>query len=127
MRSKSTCPTRRRVIGSASPFSTSYLDPNPVRGPMKRRIEVYAARRLQEIARPETRTKSEPLAEWACRRIRLDGRPFSFDGHAYLRAIYDDTSPHVVLVKAAQVGGSTWAIFRAIHACHMGLSVLYLF
>jgi len=67
------------------------------------------------------------LAEWAVRRIRLAGRPFSFAGHEYLRAIYDDTAQHVVLIKAAQIGGTTWAILRAIHACAMGLSGMYFF
>jgi len=53
--------------------------------------------------------------------------PFSFEGHEYLRAIYDDTSPHVVLSKAAQIGGTTWAILRSIHACLTGLNVIYFF
>jgi len=53
--------------------------------------------------------------------------PFSFEGHEYLRAIYDDTAPHVVLSKAAQIGGTTWAILRSIHACLTGLNVIYFF
>lgn len=53
--------------------------------------------------------------------------PFSFSGHEYLRAIYDDTAPHVVLSKAAQIGGTTWAILRSIHACLTGLNVIYFF
>jgi Phage terminase large subunit (GpA) len=80
-----------------------------------------------ELATPATRSFSDPLAEWAVRRIRLDGRPFRFEGHEYLRPIYDDTAPHVVLCKAAQIGGTTWAILRAIHACLSGLSVMYFF
>ena len=57
----------------------------------------------------------------------MEGRPFRFEDHEYLRAIYDDTSPHVVLSKAAQIGGTTWAILRSIHACITGLSVIYFF
>jgi len=87
----------------------------------------YLRNRTAELARPETRSVAEPLAVWASRRVRLDGRPFSFDGHEYLRAIYDDTAPHVVLSKAAQIGGTTWALLRSIHACAMGLSVGYYF
>jgi hypothetical protein len=79
------------------------------------------------MADAETRSRSEPLADWAVRRVRLDGKPFSFAGHEYLRVIYDDTSRHVVLLKAAQVGGTVWAILRAIHACMAGLNVMYLF
>jgi len=32
-----------------------------------------------------------------------------------------------VLSKATQVGGSTWAILRAIHGCYCGLNVIYYF
>jgi hypothetical protein len=61
------------------------------------------------------------------RRIRLDGKPFSFRGHGYLRPIYDDTAAHIVLSKAAQIGGTTWAILRSIYACLCGLNVVYYF
>ena len=44
-----------------------------------------------------------------------------------MRGIYDDTSPHVVLSKAAQIGGTTWSILRSIHACLSGLNVAYFF
>ena len=90
-------------------------------------VRGYLRGRISEVASPATRATSEPLAEWAVRRIRLAGRPFSFAGHEYLRAIYDDTAQHVVLIKAAQIGGTTWAILRAIHACAMGLSGMYFF
>ena len=87
----------------------------------------YLRGRVAELARPETRAVAEPLAVWAGKRIRLDGRPFSFEGHEYLREIYDDTAQHVVLSKAAQIGGTTWALLRTIHACAMGLNVGYYF
>ena len=32
-----------------------------------------------------------------------------------------------MLSKAAQIGGTTWAIFRSIHACLTGLNVIYFF
>ncbi len=87
----------------------------------------YLRSRANELARPETRAVAEPLGVWAGRRVRLEGRPFSFAGHEYLRAIYDDTAQHVVLSKAAQIGGTTWALLRSIHACAMGLNVGYYF
>lgn len=74
-----------------------------------------------------SRALTDPLAEWACRRIKLEGRPFSFVGHEYLRGIYDDRAPHVVLLKAAQIGGSTWSILKSVHACASGLNVVYYF
>ena len=92
-----------------------------------RGLRGYVRSRANELARPQTRATSEPLAAWATRRIRLDGRPFSFEGHEYLRAIYDDTAPHVVLSKAAQIGGTTWSVLRSIHACANGLNVVYYF
>jgi len=91
------------------------------------RFRGYVRSRTAELALPATRATSEPLADWALRRVRLDGKPFRFEGHAYLRAIYDDTSPHIVLSKAAQIGGTTWAVLKSFHACVMGLNVLYLF
>ena len=90
-------------------------------------LRAYLRGRISEVARAETRATSEPLAEWARRNIRLDGKPFSFEGHAYLRALYDETSPHVVLIKAAQVGGTTCAILKAIQACRNGLNSIYYF
>ena len=79
-------------------------------------LQGYVRGRVSEFAKHETRAASEPLATWAQKRVRIDGKPFSFEGHAFLRTIYDDTAPHVVLTKAAQVGGTTWAILRSIHA-----------
>src|SRR3989441_8069595 len=87
----------------------------------------YLRIRAAELATAKTRSLSDPLAGWALKRIRLDGRPFGFEGHEYLRGIYDDASPHVVLSKAAQIGGTTWAILRSIHACMSGLNVMYFF
>jgi hypothetical protein len=87
----------------------------------------YALSRLNDLASPEARATGVPLGTWALKRIRLDDRRFSFDGHQYLRTLYDDTSAHIVLLKAAQIGGTTWAILRAIHACLSGLNVIYFF
>ncbi len=87
----------------------------------------YLRGRALELTKAETRAFSTPLARWALRKIRLDGRPFSFEGHAYLRAIYDNRAAHLVLSKAAQIGGTTWAILRSIYACLRGLNVVYYF
>lgn len=87
----------------------------------------YLRRRGQELAAPATRATSDPLAVWVLKKIRLDGIPFSFQGHEYLRGIFDDTASHIVLSKAAQIGGTTYAILRAIHACGVGLNVGYYF
>jgi hypothetical protein len=101
---------KKPATASVVPFSTRYLK-----------------RRTTELASPATRSLTDPLAAWALKRIRLEGRPFRFEGHEYLRAIYDDQAVHVVISKAAQVGGSTYAILRALHACITGLNVVYFF
>src|SRR3990172_7179468 len=87
----------------------------------------YLRSRLVEIASDAALGVTEPLAKWALRKVRLDGKPFTFSGHEYLRAIYDDTSPHVVVIKAAQIGGTTWAILRSLRACLDGLNTIYYF
>jgi hypothetical protein len=92
-----------------------------------RGVRGYTHSRLNELASPEARASGMPLGTWSSERIRLDGKPFSFAGHEYLRGLYDDTSPHVVVIKAAQLGATTWAILRSLHACLSGLTVLYYF
>jgi hypothetical protein len=99
----------------------------PVSGSGRQSSLQYLKKRGNELAAPATRATSDPLALWAAKKIRLDGRPFSFDDHEFLHAIYDDTSPHVVLCKAAQVGGTTWAVLRSIHTCVVGLDVMDFF
>jgi len=80
-----------------------------------------------EVASEAALGATDPLGAWAGRRIRLEGKPFSFDGHEYLRGIYDDTASHLVVIKAAQIGGTTWAILRSVRACLDGLNVIYFF
>src|SRR5947209_1862114 len=87
----------------------------------------YLRNLARELASPKTRSLIEPLAQWASKRIILEGRQFSFEGHEYLKGPYDDTSSHVVLMKGAQVGGTVWGILRSVHACLNGLNVMYLF
>jgi len=82
---------------------------------------------VNELASAATRSFSEPLAAWSEKKIRLDFKPFSFKNHEYLREIYDDTAPHIVLSKAAQIGGTVWALLRSIYACMNGLNVIYFF
>jgi len=41
----------------------------------------YLRGRSAELALPSTRAESEPLADWALKRVRLDGKPFRFAGH----------------------------------------------
>jgi len=54
---------RRPATASAAAFSPHYL-----------------RRRVLELATPATRSVSDPLAEWAVRRIRLEGVPSASEG-----------------------------------------------
>jgi len=82
---------------------------------------------MNELTGAASRAYTEPLAGWVIKKIWLEGRPFSFEGHEYLRAIYDDRARHIVLEKAAQIGGTVWALCRSIYACLNGLNVIYFF
>src|SRR5262245_42669375 len=87
----------------------------------------YLASRMMELATAKTRSLTEPLADWALKNIWLEGRRFSFQDHEYLRALYDETAGHIVLMKGAQVGGTVWGLLRSIHACMNGLNTIYYF
>lgn len=68
------------------------------------------------------------LALWAHENVILDGRPFRFAGHEYLREIYACRSRRIIVQKSAQCGISTWLICLAFWlAKEQGLRVLYLF
>jgi hypothetical protein len=71
-----------------------------------------------------------PLGEWAeGTPIILDGRPFTFARHEYLREPYRDEHPFQVETKAAQMGCTTRGMLRALYgARYKGYrGVLYLF
>lgn len=60
----------------------------------------------------------------------LDGNPFSFQRHEYLKEPYGDPHPCQVEMKAAQLGLTTKAGLRAIHGAITGKyprGTLYLF
>jgi hypothetical protein len=55
------------------------------------------------------------IGEWTeSVHIILDGQPFSFKRHEYLREPYRDDHPHIVEMKAAQMGITTKAMLRAL-------------
>jgi hypothetical protein len=59
-------------------------------------------------------------AEWALCNATLDGRPFSFKRHEYLRGIYECEAAHIVIEKAAQMGGSVFGVLDALWALDTG-------
>ena len=71
---------------------------------------------------------SKPFYEWV-KGINLDGHPFTYDRHEYLIEPYRDDHPHIVEMKAAQLGLSTKSMLKAIYgARYRGFGgVLYLF
>jgi hypothetical protein len=74
--------------------------------------------------------KSRPLGEWAeTLPVILDGKPFSFHQHEYLREPYDDPHPYQVFLKAAQLGCTSLAILKALYRARFKnyRGILYLF
>ena len=71
-----------------------------------------------------------PLGEWACDLpIILDGKPFTFDRHEYLKDVYADSHPDQTYMKAAQLGLTSLAMLRAIYGARYRnfKGILYLF
>lgn len=61
--------------------------------------------------------------------IILDGKPFTFERHEYLRTPYQDDHPHITDMKAAQMGLTSKAMLRTIYSLQFKKyrGVLYLF
>lgn len=56
------------------------------------------------------------LVEWIRKlAIKVDGKPFDFETHEYLRQTYADNTRVCVIQKAAQMGYSIWAMLRVLH------------
>ncbi len=61
--------------------------------------------------------------------IILDGKPFNFDRHEYLKGPYQDDHPFVVEEKAAQMGLTSKAMLRVVYGARFRgyRGILYLF
>ncbi len=71
---------------------------------------------LERLRRLEHANTS--LIEWAYKHAQLQKGPFfypfGFDGHEYLRELYEDPAPREVLEKAAQMGCTQYGLFRSL-------------
>jgi len=70
------------------------------------------------------------LLAWTMRhrQFLIPDRPLDFVKHPYLVALYGDTSEHMTVRKAAQMGASELLISYAMHACDVRkATVLYVF
>lgn len=93
-----------------------------MKGSMLEYLDTHATGRKK--ATPKGRVRA--LAEFAQAHIRLKGRAFSFEGHKYLRQIYDDQHPDIVWEKAAQMGISIRALAEGLNLCEeMAVKCLY--
>jgi hypothetical protein len=71
---------------------------------------------------------SDRLVDWTGAWRLVGGREFDFAGHEYLKGLYIDEAPVVIIRKAAQMGASEYAISRALHfAATKGGRVVYFF
>ena len=80
----------------------------------------------------QKRTRMELLDWIAHHKIMIQAglkvRPFSLEGHEYLREIYSEHAPEEVYEKAAQVGISVYHVLKALWLCDQyELKVLYYF
>jgi len=57
---------------------------------------------------------------WAQRFAVIGSHPFSFEGHEYLRGIYECDAPHIAVEKAAQMGGSVFCMLDALWSLDTG-------
>lgn len=62
-------------------------------------------------------------------KVKIGGRlrPFSLDGHAYMRKLYTGIESEVAFRKGAQVTWSTWAILEALWIADSGSTAFYAF
>jgi hypothetical protein len=71
-----------------------------------------------------------PLGDWVTRsNIILDGRPFTFERHEYLKEPYFEDHQDVTEMKAAQLGLTSKALLRALYGAKFEgyRGILYLF
>lgn len=70
----------------------------------------------------------KPFEEWV-KGIILDGNPFVYDKHEYLRLPYSDFHPWTVEEKAAQLGLTSKAMLKVSYGCRYETyrGILYLF
>lgn len=70
----------------------------------------------------------KPFDTWV-EDVILDGQPFTYSGHEYLRVPYQDNHPWQVEEKAAQLGLTSKAMLRVSYQCRYGdyRGILYLF
>lgn len=64
---------------------------------------------------------------WAQRVMLTEtGKPFQFDDRPWLREIWDDPHPRIVVEKSAQLGLTTWGYAKALHLAGVhGLTVIF--
>jgi hypothetical protein len=71
-----------------------------------------------------------PLSEW-CEKtpVILDGKPFTFERHEYLKEPYQDDHHHIIEQKAAQLGLTSKAMLKVAYGARYGgyRGILYLF
>lgn len=72
----------------------------------------------------EARTAAVPVAhsliEYAERYRRIDDQRFSLEAYEPLRAVYEDDSKHICVMKPSQVGVSEWAITKTLWVLDQG-------
>ena len=95
-----------------------------------RNLEAEGYERQRSMVQPGDRLPQgfPHLGSWCGLHRVIEGQPFDFLHHRYLGGIYRDESPFMVIMKAAQMGMSEYAISRALwFACTKGGRTIYYF
>lgn len=67
------------------------------------------------------------LSLWSLQHRWIRGKKFSYAGHEYLRAIYNDRHSEIVIKKSAQCGASEYFISEAFFTAEKGYVVMFMF
>lgn len=95
--------------------------------------EMEAALLLDQMAESARRLGPDDAApvpgnivDWCERNVVIGGRPFSLRNRPFLRDIYEDRHPRIVVMKSTQIGVTELAIRKAQHfVAHIQGNVIY--
>lgn len=96
--------------------------------PSLRSLEDLRSAAERELATREAR-RNVKFIDWAAEHGRTEtGARIEFENRPYLRALYEDMHPYIVLEKSAQGGGSLWVALRCMWLadCHGRTSIYYM-